>query len=138
MRLFLTVLIGGIISFALALGLVLFATQVLPCHEDRASCGMGQAYSIIATMIFAPLATFVFGIAVWRVPSQRAIAVVAIALIAPIAGLLVFAFILNGMPRDIVRELYVLLEFYVPLVLIVGVQWAVLRAYMQRAAPKGV
>jgi hypothetical protein len=37
-----------------------------------------------------------------------------------------------------VRELYGLLEFYVPLVLIVGVQWAVLRAYMQRAAPKGV
>jgi hypothetical protein len=138
MRLFLAVLLGGVVSFALGFTLVFAVSEWLPCPDDHASCGMGQAYSIIATMIFAPLATFVFGIAVWRVPSQRAIAVVAIALIAPIAGLLVFAFILNGMPRDIVRELYGLLEFYVPLVLIVGVQWAVLRAYMQRAAPKCV
>ena len=134
MRLFLTVLLGGVVSFALGFALVFAVSEWLPCPDDRASCGMGQAYSIIATMIYAPLVTIVFGIAVWRVPSERAIAVVAIALLAPIAGLLLFGVILNGMPRDIVRELYGLLEFYVPPALIVAVQWAVLRAYIRRSA----
>jgi hypothetical protein len=137
MRLFLTVLIGGIISFALALGLVLFVTQVLPCHEDRASCGMGQAYSIIATMIVAPLVMLVFGFTVWLAPGERGIAIAAVALSAPVAGILLFAMILNGLPRDIGREMQGLLAFYVPPLLIVGVQWVVLRGYMRRPASKG-
>jgi Na+-transporting NADH:ubiquinone oxidoreductase subunit NqrE len=136
MRLFLTVLLGGLVSFALGFALVFAVSEWLPCPDDHASCGMGQAYSIIAVMIFAPLVMLVFGFAVWRNASERAIAIAAIALLAPIVGVLLFAMILNGMPRHIVRELYGLLEFYVPLVLIVGVQWAVLRAYIRRPAPK--
>jgi hypothetical protein len=135
MRLFLVVLLGGVLSFALAFALVFAVSEWLPCPDDHTSCGMGQAYSIIATMIYAPLVTIVFGIAVWRVPRERAIAIAAVALTAPIAGVLLFAMILNGMPRDWTREAYGLLEFYVPLVLIVGVQWAVLRAYIRRRAP---
>lgn len=137
MRLFVTVLLGGVVSFALGFALVFAVSEWLPCPDDRASCGMGQAYSIIAVMIFAPLVMLVFGFAVWRSASERAIAIAAITLLAPIVGVLLFAMILNGMPRDIMRELYGLLEFYVPLVLIVGVQWAVLRVYMRRPAPKG-
>jgi Na+-transporting NADH:ubiquinone oxidoreductase subunit NqrE len=137
MRLFVTVLLGGVVSFALGFALVFAVSEWLPRPDDRASCGMGQAYSIIAVMIFAPLVMLVFGFAVWRSASERAIAIAAITLLAPIVGVLLFAMILNGMPRDIMRELYGLLEFYVPLVLIVGVQWAVLRVYMRRPAPKG-
>jgi hypothetical protein len=137
MRLFLIVLLGGLVSFALAFALVFAVSEWLPCPDDHASCGMGQAYSIIATMIFAPLVTLVFGFAVWRSASERAIAIAAVVLIAPIAGVLLFAMILNGMPRNLVREAYGLLEFYLPLVLIVGVQWAVLRTYLRRPAPKG-
>jgi len=135
MRLLLTVLVGGIVSFALALGLVLFATHVLPCHDDRASCGMGEAWSIIAVMIWAPLVTLVFGLTVWLAPGERGIAVAAIALSAPVAGILLFAMILNGLPRDFGREIQGLAGFYVPPLLIVGVQWALLRAYMRRRVP---
>jgi hypothetical protein len=135
MRLFLTLLAAGVISFALALGLVLFATQVLPCHDDRASCGMGEAYSIIAVMIWAPLVTLVFGFTVWRAPTERSLAIAGLALSAPVAGILLFAMILNGLPRDIGREMQGFVAFYVPPLLIVGVQWGLLRAYMRRRVP---
>ena len=135
MRLFLTVLAGGGVSFALALGLVLFATQVLPCRDDAASCGMGGAWSIIAIMIWAPLVTLVFGLTVWLAPGERGIAVAAIALSAPVAGILLFGTVLNGLPRDFGREIQGLVAFFAPPLLIVGVQWALLRAYMRRRVP---
>jgi len=135
MRLALTVLLGGIVSFALALSLVLFATHVLPCHDDRASCGMGEAWSVIAVMIWAPLAMLVIGLTVWLAPGEHGIAVAAIALSAPVAGILLFAMILNGLPRDLGREIQGLVAFYAPPLLIVGVQWALLRAYMRRRVP---
>ncbi len=135
MRLFLTLLAAGVVSFALALALVLFATQVLPCHDDRASCGMGEAWSVIAVMIWAPLVMLVFGITVWLAPTERGLAIAAIALSAPVAGILLFAMLLNGLPRDIGREIQGLIAFYAPPLLIVGVQWALLRAYMRRRVP---
>jgi uncharacterized membrane protein len=139
MRLFLTILLGGALSFALALGVVLIATEWLPCHEDQMSCGMGQAYSILAIIVYAPLVMIVFGVTMWLAPSERGLAVAAIALLAPVVGFLAFGMILNGLPRDflheLVRQLNGLLAFYVPPLLIVGVQWAALRAYMRRKVP---
>ncbi len=135
MRLLLTVLVGGALSFAIAFALVFIVTDWLPCYEDKMSCGMGQAYSIIATMIVAPLVMIVFGVTVWISPSERGLAIAAIALVAPVVGILIFAMILNGMPRNLMRELNGLLAFYVPPLLIVGVQWAVLRAYMRHTVP---
>lgn len=137
MRLLLAVLLGGVLSFALGFALVFAVSEWLPCPDDHASCGMGQAYSIIVTMIYALLAMLVLGFTVWRSASARAITIAAVALVAPVIAILLFAMALNGMPGDIMRELYGLLEFYIPPVLIVIVQWAVLRVYMQRAAPKG-
>ncbi len=96
---------------------------------------MGEAWSLIAVMIWAPLVMAVFGVTIWLAPTERGLAVAAIALSAPVAGILLFAMLLNGLPRDWGRELQGLIAFYVPPLLIVGVQWGLLRAYMQRKVP---
>ncbi len=80
-----------------------------------------------------------FGFTLWLAPSERGLAIAAIALVAPVVGVLAFAMILNGLPRDfahdLARQFSGLLAFYVPPLLIVGVQWALLRAYMRRRVP---
>jgi hypothetical protein len=134
MRLFLTVLLGGCLSFGLGFALVYAASEWLPCFDDRMSCRMGEAYGIIATIVYAPVATLLFGVTVWRAPSERAIAIAMAALLVPVIGILAIGIMMTGAHFDLARDGQGLLQFYVPLTLIVIVQWAIMRAYLRRKA----
>jgi hypothetical protein len=135
MRLFLTALLGGLLSFGCGLALVFAATEWLPCLDDAGSCRMGEAFGYLGAIIYAPLATAVFGLTAWRSASERPIAIAALVLLAPIAAILLMAVVRNGLPVNFAHERQGLLQFYAPPALIVAVQWAVLRAYISRSAP---
>jgi hypothetical protein len=135
MRLLLTVLIGGALSCGLGFALVYAATEGMTCYDDAGSCRLAEAVGYLMVMVYAALASIVLGVAVWRAPRARAVTLAALALIAPVLGTLALAAIRNGLPRDFFHEVQGLLQLYAPPLLIVGVQWALLRAYMRRRVP---
>jgi ABC-type nitrate/sulfonate/bicarbonate transport system permease component len=133
MRLLLSVIAAGGLSFAVAFGLVYAASHWLPCFDDRAACGLGEVYGTIGTLFYAPLAMIVFGLTLWRWPTERAIGIVALVLLTPIILLLLYGILLNEAQIRL-RELQGALQFFVPLALTVLVQWFVLRGYLRRRA----
>ena len=135
MRLLLIVLLGGLVSFGLGLALVYAVTEWIPCRDDASSCKLGEAMGYVAVMAYAPVAMLVLGITAWRARTVRAIGIAALALVAPMVALLLYGIALNGIPYDVSREIPDLLRFFLSPVLIVAVQWGVLRAYMRRSVP---
>ena len=133
MRLLLNVIAAGVLSFAVAFGLVYAASHWLPCFDDRAACGLGEVYGTIGTMFYAPLAMIVFGISLWRWSTERAIGIAAVILLAPIVLILLYGMLLNEAQIRL-RELQGALQFFVPLALTVVLQWLMLRGYLRRRA----
>ena len=132
MRVFLTVLLSGFASFCLGFALVFAASEWLPCFDDAGSCRMGEAYGIVGTIVYTPIVMLLFGFTMWRARSTRALTIVMIVLLAPIAVILAIGIAVTGIHFNLARDGQGLLQFYVPLVLIVAVQWAMLRAYIRR------
>jgi hypothetical protein len=130
MRLFLIVLLAGALSAAAAFAVVYLATHGLPRFDDAASIGMGEVFGIIGTSMYAPVAMTVFGATLWRGGRERGIAIAALALLAPIALILLIG--MAGGGRFSMRELQGMLQFVVPLALVVVLQWLVLRTYLRR------
>lgn len=137
MRLALTILLAGLLSFGLALALVFAASAWLPCLEDVGSCRIGEAFGYLAAIVYTPVTMLAFALTAWCAPRERPITIVALALVAPMAGLMLVAILRNGLPVDLAHERQGLLQFYALPTLIVAAQWAVLQASMRRPAPKG-
>jgi hypothetical protein len=137
MRLVLTILLAGLLSFGLSLALVFAVSTWLPCLEGVGSCCMGEAFGYLAAIVHAPVTSLAFALTAWPALRERPITIVALALVAPIAGLLLIAILRNGPPVDLAHERQGLLQFSAPPMLIVAVQWVVLRASMRRLGPKG-
>lgn len=137
MRLALTILLAGLLSFGLALALVFAASAWLPCLEDVGSCRIGEAFGYLAAIVYALVTMLAFALTAWCAPRERPITIVALALVAPMAGLMLVAILRNGLPVDLAHERQGLLQFYALPTLIVAAQWAVLQASMRRPAPKG-
>jgi hypothetical protein len=135
MRLFLTILLSGLVSFGLGFALVYAASEWMPCFDDVGSCRMGEAYGVIGTMVYTPIVTLLFGFTMWRARSERALTIVMAVLLVPIVIILAIGIAVTGLRFDFARDGQGLLQFYVPLVIIVAVQWAVLRAYIRRNIP---
>ena len=137
MRLALTILLAGLLSSGLALALVFAASAWLPCLEDVGSCRIGEAFGYLAAIVYALVTMLAFALTAWCAPRERPITIVALALVAPMAGLMLVAILRNGLPVDLAHERQGLLQFYAVPTLIVAAQWAVLQASMRRPAPKG-
>ena len=135
MRLLLVVLLAAALSLLAAFAVVGFATHVIPCQDDRASCGLGDVYGVVGSLFYAAVALVVFGVTVWAARTERAIRIAMVVLLTPIALVLLFGMAQKGGGRiDLARELQGMLQFIVPLGLVVVVQWAVLRSYLRRVA----
>jgi hypothetical protein len=137
MRLALTILLAGLLSSGLALALVFAASAWLPCLEDVGSCRIGEAFGYLAAIVYALVTMLAFALTAWCAPRERPITIVALALVVPMAGLMLVAILRNGLPVDLAHERQGLLQFYAVPTLIVAAQWAVLQASMRQAAPKG-
>jgi hypothetical protein len=86
MRLFLIVILGGVLSFAAGLGVTLFASRVLPCFDDAASCRMGEVYGVVGTTVYAPVAMIAFGLALLMSRREPAIGIALLVLLLPVVG----------------------------------------------------
>ena len=135
MRLVAVALVGGVLSYALAYALVATVSLLFPCVDSQSACRLGDliGYGLIA--LYAPLATVTFAIVSWRAPNERALSHAALALLAPIAAMLLYGVLTIGFPTDPMRDGPDLLSGVTAPTLIVVVQWAILRASVMRAIP---
>jgi hypothetical protein len=128
-RLFLTVVFGAALSFAIAFALVYAVFYWWPCRDTESSCRLGYILGYGAIMAYAPLATLVFAITAWRAGNERAVSLAALALLAPIAAFLFYGVLLYGV-ADVTRDWAGFLQVITAPALIVVIQWAVLRAHL--------
>lgn len=132
MRLFLMVLFAGALSLGAGIAVVYVATHWLPRFDDAASVGMGEVYGILGTIFYTVVTMLVMGITLWRTRSENAIWIAMLALLAPIAGILLIGITQSGASINLAREGQGLLQFIVPLCLTVMVQWFLLRRYLRQ------
>lgn len=132
MRLFLMVLFAGALSLGAGIAVVYVATHWLPRFDDAASVGMGEVYGILGTIFYTVVTMLVMGITLWRTRSENAIWIAMLALLAPIAGILLIGMTQSGASINLAREGQGLLQFIVPLCLTVMVQWFLLRRYLRQ------
>jgi uncharacterized membrane protein len=131
MRMFVTIIIAGVLSAAAGMAVVFFASHGIPRYDDAWSVGMGEVFGILGTLCYTPVAMLVFGLTLWRGGTERAIWVAMLTLAAPPFLLLLFGMARGG--GGLMRELQGVLQFIVPLILVAVVQWLVLRTALRRA-----
>jgi len=135
MRLFAIALLGGLLSFALGYALITAVSVMAPCVDSQSACRLGDLIGYGAVSIYGPLAALVLGLVAWRAGNERAISLAALALLAPIGGVLLFGILTVGIPTDPARDGPDMLRGFTAPTLIVIVQWAILRAYVMRRVP---
>lgn len=62
MRLFGVILLAGLLSLIVGIGITIAINAVAPCYSDKAGCGMAEAYRLFFVPGFAVLGMVAFGI----------------------------------------------------------------------------
>jgi len=131
MRLILMVLIAGALSLGAAISVVYVATHWLPAFDEAASIGMGEVFGILGSIFYAVVTMLVMGITLWR--ARSAIWIAMLVLLAPIGAILLIGITQGGSRINLAREAQGMLQFIVPLVLTVVVQWFLLRRHLRQS-----
>jgi hypothetical protein len=133
MRLFLMIVLAGLVSIAIGVGAVVVTSQ-LPTNDDAAGRGLGEVFRVLFVPAYAVVAMIAFGISA---PGQRREHALKVTMI--VLCLLPFAVVLFGCMQDVTGRLYRLRgEFFsgaqivIPLWLVVLAQWLVLRWHLRR------
>jgi hypothetical protein len=133
-RLFGVIVLAGLLSGVVALGVTAAGIQFVQCRSDPAGCGMAAAFQVLAIPVYTVVLMIVFGLVMMFADRLRAIAVTASILVG-ITVLLFFIGILSDSitgrqtkPDDLLELLQLLMPYWVA----VAVQWFVIRFYLMR------
>jgi hypothetical protein len=91
MKLVAVFLLAVVVSLAAGLAITALASAVIPCGNDKAGCGLGEAYRLVFVPFFAVLALIVFAIAAALRSQSRAVRMAMMGLFALPLLYLVFA-----------------------------------------------
>ena len=127
------VLILAFFASAVAGALALAAVSLLPDWDDAGGRGLGEASRVFLIAVYLILSILLFGLALWRNDRARHLKrALSILLLAPLL-VVVLGVVNNGMYGiDWLRELVGGVQMFVPLWMIVLVQWLILHSYLSR------
>ncbi len=135
MQLLVAVILAGLASLGAGLLVAIGTSELLPCYEDRASCGLGEFFGVFGVCLYAPIAMLAYGLTFLGSQTEEAIKKTMLWLLAAVGGFMVFGLIVRlrsgGVLFDIRRDYLGFLQFYVPLALVPVLQWLALRWYLR-------
>jgi len=133
MKLFGTILLAGLVSLIAGLAVTAVLSAVLPCHSDKAGCGLGEAYRLFFVPAEALAGMIAFGLAAFGKSRERPLKLTMITLVLAAVFLMLFAIGADATSGNvswsgIVEMVQVLAAF----VGVIVVQWLVIRAHLRR------
>jgi len=121
---------------SVVVGVLAFAVySLLPDWDDAAGRGLGEAFRAVLIVVYVIIAIIVYGFAAWRGDRERHLKrrlgiLCLVPLLIPVLGL-----VDNGIHHiQWFRETVGAVQMFVPLWLVVLVQWLVLHMYLPRRA----
>jgi hypothetical protein len=134
MKLFGIVLLAGLLSLIVGVGVTIALNAVAPCYSDKAGCGMAEAYRFFFVPGFALLGMIAFGISAAGKKRERPLWLTLITLSLVPVFLFLFAVgsdVWSGRTTsksDISDSLLAALAYWS----VILVQWRVLRDFIRR------
>lgn len=140
MRLFGVVLLAGLLSLIVGVGVTIALNAMAPCYSDKAGCGMAEAYRFFFVPGFALLGMVAFGISAAGKSRERPLWLTLITLLLVPVFLFLFAVgsdLSSGRTTskgDIADSLLAALAY----LSVIFVQWRIIRDFLRRreAAPQ--
>lgn len=140
MRLFGVVLLAGLLSLIVGVGVTIALNAMAPCYSDKAGCGMAEAYRFFFVPGFALLGMVAFGISAAGKSRERPLWLTLITLLLVPVFLFLFAVgsdLSSGHTTskgDIADSLLAALAY----LSVIFVQWRIIRDFLRRreAAPQ--
>lgn len=134
MRLFVVILLGGLLSLFAGITFTIAGSAVFPCGSDPAGCGMAEAYRLFAVPVFVAIGMIVFGIAAPGQGRERAIRIAMKVLLLVPVFLIAFGFVADASAGKATRVADVLdaLQLAIPFWAVVVMQWYVVRDFLRR------
>lgn len=134
MKLFGVVLLAGLLSLIVGIGVTIAVNAVAPCYSDKAGCGMAEAYRFFVVPGFAVLGMIAFGISAAGKNRERPLWLTLITLCLVPVFLAIFAVgsdLVSGRTTsqsDLSDSLLAALVFWTVVVL----QWRLIRDFLRR------
>lgn len=134
MKLFGVILLAGLLSLIVGIGVTIGINAVAPCYSDKAGCGMSEAYRLFFVPGFALLGMVAFGISAAGKKRERPLWLTLITLgLVPVLLLLlaIGSDLSSGRSTskgDLSDSLLAALAFWS----VIGVQWRVIRDFLRR------
>ena len=134
MRLFVIILLAGLLSLFAGLAVTIAGSALIPCRSDPAGCGMGEAYRVFIVPLYIVIGMIAFGISAPGKNRGRALRMTMKVLILIPVFLIAFglaADLVEGkMPRsaDVLEALQLAMPFWA----VVVTQWLVVRGFLRR------
>ena len=136
MRLFLTILLAGIVSIALGAGAIAAIATFLPSYDDAAGRGLGQAFMLLFVGVYAATGMLALGLAARR--GEGRLTVVALVLAGLPAAIVLFAALQALSVRadfyELKKQFFSVVTVLLPLEALVFAQWLILRSYLRKRA----
>jgi hypothetical protein len=134
MKLFGVVLLAGLLSLIVGVGVTIALSAVAPCYSDKAGCGMAEAYRLFLVPGFVLLAMVAFGISAGGRNRERPLWLTMITLLLVPVFLFLLAVgsvLASGRTpndSDFSDSLQAAATFYA----VVFVQWRLIRDFLRR------
>ncbi|MES2750350.1 MAG: hypothetical protein V4661_03155 [Pseudomonadota bacterium] len=134
MKLFGFILLAGLLSLIVGIGVTIALNAIAPCYSDKAGCGMSEAYRLFFVPGFALLGVVAFGISAAGKNRERPLWLTLMTLCLVPVFLFLFAVgadVSSGRTTskgDLSDSLLAALAFWS----VVLVQWRVIRDFLRR------
>ena len=134
MKLFGLILLAGLLSLIVGVGVTVALSAIAPCYSDKAGCGMAEAYRLFFVPGFVLLAMIAFGISAAGKNRERPLwlTLVTLALVPVFLVLLAIGSDLSSgrttSMGDLSDSLLSALAFWA----VIFVQWRVIRDFLRR------
>lgn len=135
-HLLLLVILGGAVATAIAAGFNYAVSNWTPCHGEQLACSIDGVVGLLAVVAVGLLTAIVFGIALYKSPRTKSLAIALMVAMLPVGFLLYVTVSEILIVRDGAsfywREYQKLLQIVVSPVIAVVLQWAIFQTYLSR------
>ena len=134
MKLFGVILLAGLLSLIVGIGVTAAGSAIAPCYSDNAGCGMGEAYRLFFVPVYVIVAMIAFGISSAGKNRERPLwlTFITLALVAVFLFLFAIGADMTSGRSTTMSDVSDALQAAVSYWAVIVVQWRLIRDYLRR------
>lgn len=134
MKLLGVILLAGLLSLIVGVGVTAAGSAVAPCYSDKAGCGMGEAYRLFLVPAYVVVAMIAFGISAAGKNRERPLwlTFITLALVAVFLFLFAIGSDISSSRRTTASDVSDALQATASYWAVLFVQWRLIRDFLRR------